>query len=91
MQIPWFASLINDDDYDSDNKEFMPLQDTDNSYIQTINSDSCVDNIPYKNEDDDRDNEKNKWIFMRMYQKSQLVQKMILFLDNIMCRIMRMR
>jgi len=56
-----FASLKNDDDYDSDNKELMPVPDDDDFYIKTINSDSefnnSVDIIPYQKKDDDSDNE----------------------------------
>jgi len=33
MQIPRFASLKNDDDYDSDNKALMPMQEDDDLYI----------------------------------------------------------
>jgi len=41
MQTPRFASLENDDDYDSDDKALMPVQD-DNDFtfkpsIQTVN------------------------------------------------------
>jgi len=56
MQIPRFASLKNDDDYDSDNKALLPMQEDDDAYIQTINSDnernSDVGRIPYSNTDD---------------------------------------
>jgi len=40
MQITRFASLNNDDDYDSDSKELMPMQNDDDVFqpsIQTIN------------------------------------------------------
>jgi len=40
MQSPRFASLKNDDDYDSDNKSLMPMQEDDDLYIETINSDN---------------------------------------------------
>ena len=40
MQIPRFASLTNDDDYDSDNKALMPMQDNDDLYIENVNSDN---------------------------------------------------
>jgi len=43
MQIPGFASLKKDDDSDSENKELMPVQDDDDFYIQTINSDNESD------------------------------------------------
>jgi len=36
MQIPRYASLRNDDDYDSDNKALMPMQDDDDLSIQTM-------------------------------------------------------
>jgi len=39
MQIPRFASLTNDD-YDSDNKALMPMQDNDDLYIENVNSDN---------------------------------------------------
>ncbi len=88
----------------------MPMQDDNDFYIQTINSDietdSVVDGIPYHNTDDDSNNgtlnaqptgtlddEKeesimltsmsglqNKWIFIRMDQKSQLEKKIILLI-----------
>ena len=35
MQIPRFASLKNDDDFDSDNKVLMPMQEDDDLYIET--------------------------------------------------------
>ena len=56
-QIPRFASLKNDDEYDSDKKALMPMQEDDDSYIENINSDnerdSNVDNMADQNSDDD--------------------------------------
>jgi len=40
MQISRFASLKNDDDYDSENKEHMSMQDDDDFNNPTINSDN---------------------------------------------------
>jgi len=57
--IPRFASLKNDD-YDSDNKALMPIEEDDDFYIQTINSDNERDSdgnsIPYNTTDDDSTN-----------------------------------
>jgi len=60
-QICRFPGLLfkNDDDYDSDNKTLMPMQDHGDFDIQNINSDnetdSVVDSITYQNIDDDSD------------------------------------
>ena len=60
MQIPRYASLRNDDDYDSDNKALMPMQEHDDLYIENTNSDnerdSHVGSIAYHNSDDDSAN-----------------------------------
>jgi len=42
-QIPRFASFKNDDDYDSDNKDNMHMQEDDDAYIQNFNSDNESD------------------------------------------------
>ena len=42
-QIPRFASLKNDDDYDSDNKDNMSMQEDNDAYIQNFNSDNETD------------------------------------------------
>ena len=42
-KIPRFASLKNDDDYDSDSKDNMPMQEDDDEYIQKLNSDNETD------------------------------------------------
>jgi len=48
--------LKNNDDYDTDNKELMPMQDDDDFCIPTNNSDNesdtFVDNNSFKNKDD---------------------------------------
>jgi len=59
-QIPRFASFKNDDDYASDNKALMPMQEDDDLYLQTINSDnerhSNVGSIADHNSNDDSSN-----------------------------------
>jgi len=59
-QIPRFASLKNDDDYDSDSKDNMPMQEDDEEYIQKDDSDndtaSTVGIIANHNSDDDSSN-----------------------------------
>jgi len=59
-QIPRFASLKNDDDYDNDNKDLMPMQEDDDAYIQNFNSDhernSNVGSIADQNSDDESSN-----------------------------------
>jgi len=56
-QIPRFASLKNDDDFDSDNKALMPMQEDDDLYIENINSgnerDSSVGSIADHISDDE--------------------------------------
>jgi len=43
MQIPRFCFIKNDDDYNSNNKALMPMQDDDDLYIKAINSDDETD------------------------------------------------
>ena len=59
-QIPRFASLKNDDDYDSDNIALMSMQEDDDAYIQNFNSDNERDSnvgiIADQNSDDESTN-----------------------------------
>jgi len=59
-KIPRFASLKNDDDYDSDSKDKMPMQEDDDAYIQNFNSDNDTDSnvgiIANHNTDDENTN-----------------------------------
>jgi len=59
-QIPRFASLKNDNDYDSNNKDLMPMQEDDDAYIQNFNSDNESDinvgSIADQNSDDESTN-----------------------------------
>jgi len=39
-KIPRFASLKNDEDYESDNNNHMPMEEDDDAYIENFNSDN---------------------------------------------------
>ena len=59
-KIPRFASLKNDDDYESDNNNHMPMEEDDDAYIENFNSDNERDSnvgiIGDENSDDESSN-----------------------------------